>query len=88
VAVKDYFSKFYLIDYDNLPIPMTSMDVIPRMPNVKVALRIFGLLALAPCKTVVSPFFVLPALSLPSQPSTVLFIVTKNWDRYLLQGDR
>ena len=70
---------------------MTSEDVIPRMPNVKVALRIFGLLAvlaLAPCKTVVSPFFVPPALSLLSQPSTVLFIVTKNWDRYLLQGDR
>jgi len=54
---------------------MTSEDVIPRMPNVKVALRIFGLLAvlaLAPCKTVVSPFFVPPALSLPYQPSTVL----------------
>ena len=58
---------------------MTSVDVIPRMLNVKVALRIFGLLAvlaLAPCKTVVSPFFVPPALSLPSQPSTMLSIGT------------
>jgi len=70
---------------------MTSVDVLPRMPNVKVTLRIFGLLAvlaLAPCKTVVSPFFVPLALSLPSQSSIVLFIVMKNWDRYLLQSDR
>ena len=46
MAVKDYCSKFYRINYDNLPIPMTSVDVIPRTLNVKVALRNFGLLAI------------------------------------------
>ena len=32
-----------LLLHFNLPIPMTSVDIIPMMPNVKVAYRIFGL---------------------------------------------
>jgi len=35
-----------LLFYPNLPIPMTSVDFIPMMPNVKVVYRIFGPLAI------------------------------------------
>jgi len=45
-VVKKLTNNEHLIDYDNLPIPMTSVDVITRMLKVKVALRNFGLLAI------------------------------------------